>query len=467
MAQFAQRIAAVSESGDILSYSALCEEGEKLATAVQGRCLVFQLCSNTFGSLVGYTGFLRHGIVPVMLRANIPSELFIKLQEIYHPAYIWLPESELIRLDIKTEPVYKAWQYALLPTGYGKEVELHPELALLLTTSGSTGSPKFVRQSYTNISANTASIVEYLHLDENQKAITSLPMQYTYGLSIINTHLAVGAQLLMTDKSIMQREFWDFFRTAGATSLAGVPYTYEMLDMLHFDRMELPSLQYMTQAGGKLLPRLHKKFAEYAKVSKREFVVMYGACEATARMGWLPSQDSVDKAGAMGKAVPGGRFELVAADGSIIKESGKAGELVYYGDNVTMGYAECSNDLAKGDERHGRYETGDMAQRDADGFYTIVGRKKRFLKIFGNRVNLDDAESLLKAKFHTVNVACGGVDDKLYIFAVDKDLLAEMKKFLSAATGLHVSAFKIVEISAIPQNESGKILYNELEQYYQ
>lgn len=463
---FTESIAAVNDSGQTLTYAELKSQGDELAKAVGDRCLVFQLCSNTFGGLTGYIGFLSNGIVPAMLRSDIPQILLSDLCKIYHPAYLWMPVKEKTRLGIDLKPVYESMYYALIPTDYGKTTRLNPELALLLTTSGTTGSPKFVRQTYDNIAANTKSIIEYLHLDRNQKAITSLPMQYTYGLSIINTHIAVGAQLLMTDKSIMQREFWDFFRQYGATSLAGVPYTYEMLNWLHFERMDLPSLRSMTQAGGKLLPELHKKFAQYSQDTGREFIVMYGACEATARMGWLPPQESLIKVGSMGKAIPGGRFELIDADGKVITEPGKVGELVYYGANVTMGYAECGIDLSKGDERQARYETGDMAECDVDGFYTIVGRKKRFLKIFGNRVNLDDAERLVKTKFATADVACGGVDDKLYIFAVNKDLLPAMKKFLADETGLNASAFKIVKLSEIPHNTAGKTLYRELTKYY-
>ena len=271
-------------------------------------------------------------------------------------------------------------------------------------------------------------------------------MNYTYGLSIINSHLLVGAALLVTDKGLMQREFWQFFKAQGATSFGGVPYTYEMLERLRFFRMDLPSLRTMTQAGGKLTPELHKKFAEYAADKGKKFVVMYGQCEATARMGYLPADKAVERCGSMGVAIPGGTFRLVDVNGETVTEPYVTGELVYEGPNVTLGYAERGEDLVKGDERHGVLETGDMAQFDEDGYYYIVGRKKRFLKIYGNRVNLDEVDRLIKGHFEDIDCASAGVDDQ---------------------TGLNHAAFQVVVIDEIPKNDAGKTLYKELAKYYQ
>ena len=471
--KFGDHQAVLDDRGQSLTYAELHEAGRELCAALAGenhqdtRCLVFNMCSNVMGSLVGYVSFLSHGAVPAMLKRELDDDLLDGLYQVYQPAFIWAPKEDQARPLYASLPVvYEAFDYALYKTPFGDDTKLYPDLALLLTTSGSTGSPKFVRQSYQNIQANTDSIVEYLHLDARERPITNLPMNYTYGISILNTHLAVGATILLTDKTLMQRDFWTFCREQHATSLAGVPYTYEMLKRLRFMRMDLPDLHTMTQAGGKLLPQLHKEFAEFAQAKGIAFVVMYGACEATARMGWLPPEKSLEKAGSMGIAIPGGRFELLDAQDQVITEPDVVGELVYYGANVTLGYATNGEELSCGDERHGRYTTGDMAKCDADGYYYIVGRKKRFLKLFGNRVNLDDCERMLKAAFHDADVACCGVDDKMYIFGTDAAQLPDMKHYLAGKTGLNHAAFKTVLLDAIPHNESGKTLYRELEQYY-
>ena len=291
-------------------------------------------------------------------------------------------------------------------------------------------------------------------------------MNYTYGLSVINTHLYTGATILMTNYAVVQKEFWQIMREQGATSIAGVPYTYEMLNRLRFFGMDLPALKTMTQAGGKLSPELHRKFAEYASEKKKRFIVMYGQAEATARMAYLPAERSLEKYGSMGIAIPGGRLELIDVNGNVIEEADTVGELVYYGKNVTLGYAQKGEDLVLGDERNGRLITGDMAKRDTDGFYYIVGRKKRFLKIFGNRVNLDETERMLKTHFPENDVACAGVDDKMYIFVTEDLDEAELRKYLSEKTGLHISAFCVKRIEEIPKNDAGKTLYKALEQYY-
>ena len=403
--------------------------------------------------------------MPVLLSSHLEKELLDNLLSAYSPSYLWVPkEQENSFPDTKT--VYESYQYVLLKTDYGKDYPLYDELCLMLTTSGSTGSPKFVRQSYTNVKVNAESIAEYLSLDETERPITTLPMNYTYGLSIINSHFLVGATLLVTDKGLMQKEFWNFFKEEQATSFGGVPYTYEMLDRLRFWRMELPSLRTMTQAGGKIIPELHKKFAEYAAGNGKQFIVMYGQCEATARMGYLPAEQAIVKCGSMGIAIPGGNFHLVDANGKEITEPFVAGELVYKGDNVTLGYAECGEDLIKADERNGVLQTGDMAQFDADGYYYIVGRKKRFLKIYGNRVNLDEIDRLIKGKFSNIDCASAGIDDHMYLFVTDQSIADEVKEFVAAKTKLNPAAFQAIVIDEIPKNDAGKTLYKELTKYY-
>ena len=442
--------AVVTDDGRTVSYAELKRMTEEWAAKVPQRSLVFLLVGNNLDSLVAYVACLNHGIVSLMLDAKIDGQLLQRFKDIYRPDFIWQPGGEGYVLEEG------------LRTSDFRHPALFEDLALLLTTSGSTGSPKLVRQSYRNINANTASIVEYLKLDSTERPITTLPMNYTYGLSIINSHLTVGATILLTEKSIMQREFWNFFTEQGATSFGGVPYTYEMLDKLMFFRRKLPSLRTMTQAGGKILPTLHQKFAEYAKREGKNFVVMYGQCEATARMSYLPPERALDKVGSMGIAIPGGRFSLIDVDGREIIEPDVTGELVYDGANVTLGYAECAEDLAKGDERHGRLVTGDMAKRDADGFYYVVGRKKRFLKIFGNRVNLDETERLIKDRFPSMDCACGGMDDKMKIFVTEVGKETEVRDFVAEKTHLNFTAFDVVPIDSIPKNASGKTLYSEL-----
>ncbi len=258
----------------------------------------------------------------------------------------------------------------------------------------------------------------------------------------------------------MDKCFWTLFREQEATTFGGVPYIYEMLKKLRFARMDLPSLRYMTQAGGKLSKELAEEFSEICVQKGIRLIVMYGQTEATARMAYLPWEYAQSKAGSIGIVIPGGALQLVDTDGSVIEEPEVAGELVYTGKNVTLGYAQNRFDLIKPDENHGVLYTGDMAKRDADGFYYIVGRKKRFLKLFGSRVNLDEVEGLLRQQ--GVECACTGVDDHMDIYVTDATQIDRVAAYIREHTSINYSGFQIHAIDAIPRNDAGKILYSAL-----
>lgn len=459
--RFKNNIAVVDESGLELTYGDFEEFSKGVGKIIAPRSFVFVYCENKAGSVLSYMACLYNSIVVVLVSSSIEENLNLELLKNYKPSYLFVP-GEKKSFACGFDLIYEKYDYCIFEAKEKEDTEIYSELALLLTTSGSTGSPKLVKQSYKNIQSNAEAIAKYLELDSDERPITTLPMNYTYGLSIINSHFQVGATVFMTQKGILQKEFWEFFKKSRATSFGGVPYTYEMLKKLRFFKMDLPSLKTMTQAGGKLSPELHKEFAEYAFENNKKFIVMYGQTEATARMSYLPYEKSLEKYGSMGIAIPGGKFELIDVDGNVIEESEAVGELVYYGDNVTLGYAEKREDLIIGDERNGKLITGDMAKRDADGYYYIVGRKKRFLKIFGNRVNLDECERLIKREFPDLECVCAGKDDKLCIYMTNDEKKAMVLKFISGKMGIHPSGFAVIKIDEIPKNEAGKILYNKL-----
>lgn len=466
--KYNDNIAIITDRKEQITYKELTSESDFLMQNLEKRSVLFLVCKNCIESVCGYIGALRNGIVPVMISGEMDSELFYNLYDIYKPTYVYAPKDWSNLKQCSAYKLNKYREFVMYKTECKEKHKLNDNLALLLTTSGSTGSPKLVRQSYMNIQSNASAIAEYLELNENERPISTLPMNYTYGLSIINSHLLVGATLLLTDYTLLNRDFWNFFKEEGATSFGGVPYTYEILKKLRFFRMELPSLRTMTQAGGKLSPELHKEFAEYAELNHKRFVVMYGQTEATARMAYLPWNKSIEKYGSMGIAIPGGKLWLRDEEGNVITERDTVGELIYEGENVTLGYAKSIEDLVKGDERGGILETGDMAKCDEDGYFYIVGRKKRFLKIFGNRVNLDEVERMIKSEFTGFDCACAGVDDKLYAFITTQEdnVRQAVKTFLTQKTGLNPTAFSIKSIDELPKNEAGKTLYKKLEKLY-
>lgn len=474
---FYDKIAVKTEQGRQYSYRDLRILSSHICNHIQFSSLIFCLCKNDLGALVGYLAFVGHNIPAVMIDCQKGKDIIDNLISVYQPRYLWMPAER--KHEFGGNIIKEVLGYVLIERE-AKPYEIHPDVALLLTTSGSTGSPKLVKLTKENIISNARSIAQYLGITSSERPITSLPMYYSFGLSVINSHLIKGATILLTDKGVMQKEFWNFAKDAEATSISGVPYTYEMLKRLRFFRMELPKLKTLTQAGGKLNSSLAKEFIENSRACNKRFIVMYGQTEATARMSYLPEDVAAEKCTSIGIAIPGGNFTIIDSYGNEISDAEIDGELVYTGPNVSMGYAECIADLARGDENHGVLHTGDIARRDSDGYYYITGRMKRFVKVWGNRCNLDAIEDMLKSSVIirqttgndsnsingeklSSNLAVTGIDDKITVFTTQKNFDTEIKTFLAEKTGLNTRAFSVKEIDYIPKNTSGKILYAELQ----
>jgi acyl-CoA synthetase (AMP-forming)/AMP-acid ligase II len=327
--------------------------------------------------------------------------------------------------------------------------DLHPDLALLLSTSGSTGSPKLVRLSRTNLIANAESISSYLYIGHTDRAATTLPMSYCYGLSVVHSHLLRGAALILTDHSVVDAEFWESFRRHGGTTFAGVPHTFDLLDRIGFDAMSLPDLRYVTQAGGRLAPDRVRHFAELGRHHGWQLVVMYGATEATARMGYLPPELALDNPTCIGRPVPGGSFDIEPIDGA----PGEVGELVYRGANVMLGYAHGPADLSLG-RTVDALRTGDIARRHPNGMYEVVGRRSRFAKMYGLRIDLQRVEDALRERGLTA--ICTEDDGVLLVATADRPDGRNAQRDAADAAGLPVSAVRVLDVAEIPRLPSGK-----------
>jgi len=458
LCSFKDRIACITPSGEHYSYGDLYNMTMRIQEHLEAHQLVFCLCGNNIASVSGYISFINNDNPVLLLDAHIDKSSFDFLYEVYKPMYIWAPEDS--GLELNTEIVYREKSYCLYKFETNS-TRVSNELALLLTTSGSTGSPKLVRLSKKNIESNARSIIDYLHITANERPVTSLPMYYSFGLSIINSHLLAGATLLLTEASFIERDFWQFAKQYGFTSFSGVPYTFEILKKMKFCKQSFPTLRTLTQAGGKLSNELLRFFIETVQPHKVDLYLMYGQTEATARMSYLEPKYGLSKLGSIGKCIPGGTFSLIDDNGNIIVGPDVIGELVYTGDNVSLGYAECVADLIKEDENHGVLHTGDFAYRDSEGFYFITGRKNRFLKLFGNRVNLDYLETLLKPML--ADCACVGNDSKLIIYTSDTDFNENgIIDFIVTRTKIIRTTFSVRHIDQIPRSEAGKIKYKDL-----
>ncbi len=402
---------------------------------------------------------LEAGAVPLLLGRDISEEILEKLLVIYEPAYLFVPNIKnnlVIKLNIIKE--FEEYLFCSYKDGVGPE--LNTELGLLLATSGSTGSPKLVRLSMSNIISNADAIIKYLSIDHNERAITTLPFNYSYGLSVINSHLRAGASIILTNRTFFEAAFWQSMKTFGVTSISGVPYTYEILLKLRFERMLLPNLKTLTQAGGGLAVSQKQRLIEICETKGMRFITMYGQTEASPRMAFLEHEFSKKKIGSIGQAIPGGRLWLEDENGKTIKSSGQIGELVYSGPNVALGYALNQDDLKNGDDWNGVLHTGDFARQDEEGFFFIEGRKQRFLKIFGVRVSLDAIESWYAEK--NIVAAAHGYDDHLYI-SIESSIEGSndaISKALADEMHIHLSALTIRKLSKLPRLKTGKLDYS-------
>ncbi|SMD17938.1 non-ribosomal peptide synthetase, partial [Lentzea albidocapillata] len=417
LAEHGDRLALVTPGGS-LTYHELDQRvtsaAERLGTT---RRLVLLAAENDIDSVVAYLAALR-GRHPVVLAstAQIPA-----LTSAYDPDVV----------------ISGSWTERHVGTVHA----LHAELALLLSTSGTTGSPKLVRLSADNLAANAASIGSYLDIRETDRAVTSLPLHYCYGLSVVNSNLARGAGLVLTGRSVIEPEFWDLVRSQGVTSLHGVPHTFRLLDGIGFESMDLPSLRYVTQAGGRLAPEDVVRYAELGAARGWRFFVMYGQTEATARMAYLPPELAASHPSAIGVAIPGGKLRI------------DDGELVYSGPNVMLGYAHAPEDLALGRTTF-ELRTGDLGV-ESHGLFSVTGRKNRFVKPFGLRVDLDQVERSLAAD--GLRAACTGDDSGLVVAVLgDADRAARL---IRAQTGLPATAVRAYAATSIPLLSNGKVDY--------
>lgn len=443
-------VAAIDSYGNRLTYGDIIGLGHIVEHNVTPRSLFFILTKNDVGGIAWVMAVILSGNVPLILSSNTDAHLLANLRDTYRPQFICEPSDEPDAM----------FGYKLIETGESK-CEMYSELSHLLPTSGSTGSPKLVRHKYSNIEAAGLNISTFFRLSEVDRPLMVLPLHYTMGLSMVFSHLKVGATILITDLSMTDARFWKYIKEERATSFTGVPFSFEILDKMRFTRMKLPDLTLLTQGGGKMPEELNLKFAEYCRDNGKRWVATYGQSEGTARMAWLPEEYAISKMGSIGKAVPNGRLSLRDVDGNEIAESPATGEMCYQGQNVTMGYALSREDLALGDQRNGFLPTGDIAYRDIDGFYFIKGRMKRFLKIFGNRIGLDECDEIVKSAVKC-ECACTGNDKRLIVYLTDVNYSEKAKAVLVDAVHLPANVIEVRIIDAMPKNEAGKILFSKL-----
>lgn len=419
--------------------------------------LVFLYCNNQLHSIGIYFSLLKNNFTIALLNEDLDVHLKDKLERTYLPNVII--DKSRIEINNYKDALVKSNSFALslFKSDKNKPI-IHDNVKILLSTSGTTGSPKFVKLSEENLYENANSISDYLPINSVDITPLNLPFFYSYGLSVLHTNALKGGAIICNTDDVLSKGFWSQFDEFGFTSIAGVPFVYEMLDRIGFRKKKYQTLRYISQAGGNLNEKTKQRFLDYCLNNSIEFYVMYGQTEATARISYVQPSKLSENINSIGKPILKGTLLI----------DNETQELLYQGPNVFGGYAQKNEDLAVWEELS-QLHTGDLGRKNEEGFYFITGRMKRFIKVFGNRVNLDEIESFLKLKLEGTNFACIGIEDKNIIVFTDTNVITveDIKKTVVQELKIHSSVIKHKMINEFPLTSNGKINYKELQKSYE
>lgn len=451
---FKDRLAFLTDDGLVVSYGELARICEDVKQIIPSGKLILHVSSNTLGSFVGYAALLQANHAAVLIEDLAFKKNRQALIQKWNPGYIWAEAASMQDLD--WQPVYTLYNYTLFVSPHNMSPVMHKELALILTTSGSTANVKYVRQSFQNIRANTAAIVSYLPIRPTDRTVNLLPLHYTYGLSVVNTHLKQGASILVTSKKIAEKAFWDLIKKFRITNLNGVPFHYAVLMQFKIHKEQTHDLRFFTQAGGKLPENVQRYFGDYCQNTGIPLYIIYGQTEATARISYLPPHRLVSKIGSAGKAIDGVKITLRNQQGDIVEKALVQGEIHVAGANVAMGYAFNSADLGKGYEFGDWLSTGDIGYFDTDGYLYITGRKDRQIKLHGKRINLDELEQQIMKHLPEIECKCTAKQELIELTFTGNKEENELHQAICKLTGLHPLSIKVKKIDAFKRNSAGK-----------
>ncbi len=435
-----------------ISFKKLLLDSEKLQNKIDKRSLVFIISQNNYETIVSYISLLINKSVIMFLDKNLDNVFFQNLIKMYSPNYI------ITERDLKLENYQNSHEflnYKIFRQVKFNKIKFNKDLFLLMTTSGSTGTQKLVKQSYKNYETNTNDIINSLKINSNDSTITTLPISYTFGLSVINTHLFSGSRIILNDYSIVQKEFWERYQNLKPSSFYGVPYIFDLIFKMFNEKLYHKKLNLIAYAGGRISNNTLQKILDFSKIKKVKFFSMYGQAEATARISVLDSKYSQIKRGSIGKPIGKGKIKIIN-EGKIIKKHGVSGSMIFKGENTCLGYANSMKDLNKKDENKKAIDTGDIGMFDKDGFFYITGRKKRFIKFFGSRISLDDIEKMIEEAGHKIN--CKNIDDRIVIEHTHKNINKEdIEELLRKKVRINKNYIKFEYVKKFNYTSSGKI----------
>jgi long-chain acyl-CoA synthetase len=342
------------------------------------------------------------------------------------------------------------------------------DLATIIYTSGTTGNPKGVMLSHRNLEANTDSIVKYLHLTSDDKVMAVLPFYYSYGHSLLLTHIRVGGSLVVDNRFAYPNVILDIMNKEKVTGFSGVPSTFAiLLYRSNFPKYKWEHLRYVTQAGGPMTPALTSKVIE--TIPHVKIYVMYGQTEASARLSYLEPDRIIEKLGSIGIAIPDVKLTVRDEAGRECPP-GVEGEIVASGENIMIGYWNQPEETARILKADGLH-TGDLAKTDEDGFIYIVGRNSEMIKSGAHRISPKEIEVILEEHEAVLESAVVGVPDEIMgetikAVVVIKDDHKATERDIIKHCSLNLPPFKVPKlvefVQSLPKTTSGKIMRHML-----
>lgn len=434
--------ALVFDGGHVLSYADLDRMAERLRQQIDPAWrLVAVEMAHSAHAVAALIACLRARVPAILLPADTDGELRA-IRQRFRPDAVFRRTGERWRFREERERSH---------------LTVHPDLALVLVTSGSTGEGKAVRISRAALGANAGQIAAGLSLDAGDRALLTLPLHYAYGLSVLTSHLLVGASVYLPGRAILEEGFAEAVALAGPTNLPGVPFTFELYERIGLMAQPPQGLRFATVAGGRMDPQGIAAWSRAMAGRNGRFYVMYGASEATARMSLLDATHNPGCETTIGLPVEGGRFEIVDETGAPVPD-GTEGEICYCGPNIMMGYAATRKDLCDGPQLH-RLMTGDIGLRRPDGLYQITGRKSRFSKIAGIRIGHD----ALEAAMDSCRLPCAVTGDDKALTAYHEQGNSEAYLHaLADITRLGRTRLRVCRVERLPRLPNGKIDYRRL-----
>jgi long-chain acyl-CoA synthetase len=459
--KYREKVALVSRETGIVTYNNIEDYVNILKKKIPSRSFAILLCENSVAPVIYYIFSIKNNCTVMLVDIKTDITQIKNLIRLYKPSFIVEPSKWEKKINIdKKKYIFRLLNYSIYRTKYNLFPKINNKLCLLMPTSGSMGSVKFVKISKENITVNTHSIIKYLKITSNEKAITNMPFNYSYMLSVINSHIHAGASVFVTSETIIQKQFWNDFKKNKITSFNAVPYHYEILIKLGLKNIYNNNLKLFTQAGGKMKIENQKLILDFCRKKRARFITMYGQTEASPRISYLEPKYNFTKIGSIGKPIPKCRMWIENSEGKKINEVNKIGELIIKGKNVCMGYAKNINDLKKYDTNKGLLKTGDLAFIDKDKFFYLVGRKKRIIKIFGNRFSLDEIEKRIEKD--GITIACKNINDEFYIYYENEKKKDDIIKKFTKITKQNKIDLRLILLKSFPRKLNGKIDYQKL-----